>query len=230
MSVAAITARIGQIEAGIASLQSRSLQHVAAPTTTSTSGSGAVVTAGTDTATTFASALTAASTPASASSLASAVSPAPSPASPGTVSGGSTTGDDVVTAAKRYLGVPYVWGGESLSEGGFDCSGLVQQVFGELGTDLPRTARQQMTAGEPVASLAEARPGDLIVTRGGGHIMIYIGNGQVLHAPRPGEDVQIRDLFETDADITAIRRIVPAGGNADLVAAAARTAVTGASS
>ena len=127
-------------------------------------------------------------------------------------SSGGTDGDDIVAAARKYLGVPYVWGGESLSEGGFDCSGLVQKVFGEFDIDLPRVARQQMHSGTEVASLAEARPGDLIVTRGGGHIMIYIGDNKVLHAPRPGQDVQIRDMFETDADIDTIRRIVPAGG------------------
>src|SRR5699024_8053940 len=57
---------------------------------------------------------------------------------------GGTNGDDIVAAARKYLGVPYVWGGESLTEGGFDCSGLVQKVFSEFGVDMPRVARQQM--------------------------------------------------------------------------------------
>ncbi|GAB2972782.1 C40 family peptidase [Actinotalea caeni] len=238
MSIGAITERIGRIEATLAQL--RPAPPVVLPTaqTERTTTGGALSTnrtAGTF-ATELASAL-AATGPATATSPGTTSASVPTvptlssvPALPAlpTATGG-VTGDDVVTAARAYLGVPYVWGGESLAEGGFDCSGLVQHVFGELGVDLPRTAREQMRSGDAVGSLAEARPGDLIVTRGGGHIMIYIGDGRVLHAPRPGQDVQIRELFETDADITAIRRVVPPGGGTDLLAAAARTALTGAS-
>lgn len=119
------------------------------------------------------------------------------------------TGADVVDRAKRYLGVPYVWGGSNLDDGGLDCSGLVQLVFGELGVDMPRVVAQQMHEGQEVESLDQVRPGDLIVTRDGGHILIAIGNGQALHAPRPGAQVEIRNIFETDADVTTIRRILP---------------------
>src|SRR5437868_11636941 len=65
-----------------------------------------------------------------------------------------------VDVAQRFLGVPYVWGGESPS--GFDCSGLVQYVYGQLGVSLPRVAADQARVGQPVASLADARPGDLL--------------------------------------------------------------------
>lgn len=123
----------------------------------------------------------------------------------------AATGADVVAAAKKYLGVPYVWGGNDPKKG-LDCSSLVQTAFRDLGIDVPRVVRYQMSYGTEVNSLAEARPGDLIVTRGGQHIGIYLGDNKLLHAPRPGEDVQIREMFEKDADITSIRRIVPADG------------------
>lgn len=114
-------------------------------------------------------------------------------------------GEQIVATAEKYLGVPYVWGGESLAEGGLDCSGLVQLVFSEHGIDLPRTARQQMHEGVEVPSLDQARPGDLVVTRGGAHIGIYVGDGQMIHAPRPGRTVEVRPLQE--GEITTIRRV-----------------------
>lgn len=121
---------------------------------------------------------------------------------------GPVTGQDLVDAARTYLGVPYVWGGESLSEGGLDCSGLVQRSFADLGvTDVPRVARDQATLGTPVASLADALPGDLVVFGGGTHIGIYAGDGKMIDAPQPGKVVQLRDVYETP---TAIRRVLPA--------------------
>ncbi|WP_220093986.1 C40 family peptidase [Arthrobacter sp. AQ5-05] len=121
---------------------------------------------------------------------------------------GGVDGSDVVAAAKKYLGVPYVWGGNN-PKIGLDCSSFVQHTFKDLGVGLPRVARQQATQGTEVPSLAQAKPGDLIVTRGGGHIGIYLGDNKMIHAPRPGESVSIRKLFETDATIMTIRRIVP---------------------
>lgn len=117
-------------------------------------------------------------------------------------------GSDVVQASKKYLGIPYVWGGNN-PKIGLDCSSFVQHTFRDLGVELPRVARQQAKEGTEVPSLAKARPGDLIVTRGGGHIGIYLGDNKMIHAPRPGETVSIRELFETDATIMTIRRIVP---------------------
>lgn len=137
-------------------------------------------------------------------------------------SGNGTSGSDVVASARKYLGVPYVWGGNN-PKIGLDCSSLVQQSFKDLGVSLPRVARDQAKQGTEVPSLAQAKPGDLIVTRGGGHIGIYLGDNKMIHAPRPGENVSIRKLFETDADIMTIRRIVPADG-----AAAPAQAVAGA--
>jgi cell wall-associated NlpC family hydrolase len=146
---------------------------------------------------------------------------------------GAATGTDVVAAASKYLGVPYVFGGEDSS--GMDCSGLVQRVYGDLGIQVPRLVSGQMTIGTEVGSLAEAKPGDLIVTSGGDHILIYAGNNKVIHAPYEGRTVSLVDAYMTDADITTIRRVIPevgapavptavtpngVGGNGDLLAAA----------
>jgi cell wall-associated NlpC family hydrolase len=114
-----------------------------------------------------------------------------------------------VDVAQQYLGVPYVWGGESPS--GFDCSGLVQYVYGQLGVDLPRTAAEQARVGQPVASLDEARPGDLLAFHDPiDHIGIYAGNGLMVVAPKTGEAVKVQNVYDTP---TAIRRVLPSGGS-----------------
>ena len=129
----------------------------------------------------------------------------------GTVhTGGAATGNDVVSVAKKYIGVPYVWGGTNPATG-MDCSGFTQRVFKDLGVGLPRVVSDQMRQGTPVASLAEAKPGDLLVSFGGNHISIYLGNGKAIDAPVPGKTIQIRDAWEQQSNLTSIRRIVPAG-------------------
>ncbi len=123
---------------------------------------------------------------------------------PARVQGGLSPAVDV---AQQFLGVPYAWGGASPS--GFDCSGLVQYVFGQLGVDLPRTAADQAQVGQPVASLADAHPGDLLAFHDPvDHIGIYAGNGLMVVAPKTGDVVKVQPVYETP---TAIRRILPAG-------------------
>lgn len=124
------------------------------------------------------------------------------------VAPGTATGQDVAAAARRYEGVPYVFGGEDST--GMDCSGLVQRVLADLGIAAPRLVSGQADLGTEVPSLDQALPGDLIVTRGEGHIAIYLGDGKIIHAPKPGRNVEIVDAYMTDATIDTIRRVVPA--------------------
>jgi hypothetical protein len=116
-----------------------------------------------------------------------------------------TTGVDIATTAQKYLGVPYVFGGEDAS--GIDCSGLVQRTLADLGIDAPRLVSGQSTIGTEVPSKDQVQPGDLIVLDGGEHIVIAIGDGKVIHAPEPGRNVQIADMWFDDSDIVTIRRV-----------------------
>ncbi|MEJ5867326.1 transglycosylase SLT domain-containing protein [Pseudokineococcus sp. 5B2Z-1] len=136
---------------------------------------------------------------------------------------GGASGDDVVAAARRYLGVPYRWGGTDPATG-LDCSGLVQRVYQDLGVQLPRVAKDQGTVGAPVPDLASARPGDLVVLDGGGHIGIYVGDGKMLHAPHKGDVVKISAVWETP---TAIRRVLGEGGSTAGTTGAAHAAGAG---
>jgi peptidoglycan DL-endopeptidase CwlO len=118
---------------------------------------------------------------------------------------GGDLGQRAVALAKQQLGKPYVWGAESPSSG-FDCSGLVQYTFKQLGVDLPRVSRDQARAGQPVASLAQARPGDLIAFGSPvDHIGIYAGGNKMVVAPHSGDVVKVQEIYRTPS---AIRRVV----------------------
>jgi cell wall-associated NlpC family hydrolase len=126
------------------------------------------------------------------------------------ISGGTATAQGLVADAEKYLGVPYKWGGESLSEGGLDCSGLVLRSLTDLGvTGVPRTAKEQMSLGSPVSDLSAAKPGDLLIFHGGTHIAIYLGNNRMIEAPKAGSVVRETTVWATP---TAIRRILPQAG------------------
>jgi len=108
--------------------------------------------------------------------------------------------EELVKAARSFLGVPYLWGGTS-AEDGFDCSGLTMTVYQLGGLDLPRTSGEQYQSGEPVGQEALQR-GDLVffATAGRGkvsHVGIYIGDGQFIHAPRRGRAIGIDSLSGT---------------------------------
>ncbi|MHB9862421.1 C40 family peptidase [Streptomyces sp. YIM S03343] len=93
-----------------------------------------------------------------------------------------------VAAARSALGRPYIWGASG--PGGFDCSGLMQWSYAQAGIQLPRTSQEQRFAGHHVP-LSQARPGDLVVYRSdASHVAMYVGHGQVIHAPHPGAPVR----------------------------------------
>lgn len=218
MSVEAVLSRISEIRSQIDTL--RGGTATAAPSASATSGAAgssafadALATAdGTN------GAATAAGTTAAATATGTRAPATSVDAGAGTLATGSgATGADVVADAKKYLGVPYVFGGETTA--GMDCSGLVQTVFKDLGVTMPRVVPDQAKMGVEVGSLKDAQPGDLIIPKGEGHVVIYVGDGKVLHAPRPGKDVRIVDNWYSDADIATIRRIVPAQAASAPVAA-----------
>jgi cell wall-associated NlpC family hydrolase len=106
--------------------------------------------------------------------------------------------DELVQTARRYLGIPYRWGGVT-DKGGFDCSGLTMVWYRLNGLNLPRVSQHQFSAGRAIGK-EELRLGDLVffATRKKGvvsHVGLYIGENRFIHAPRTGENVQIESLL-----------------------------------
>ncbi|TWX38923.1 NlpC/P60 family protein [Frigoribacterium sp. ACAM 257] len=207
-----VLSRIDDIRTQIDQLRSGRTPSVLGTAAAASAGSGASATSAGAFADALAGTSGAGATGAAGAAGGLATTPSVAAVKGSVATGSGATGADVVSGAKKYLGVPYVFGGESAS--GMDCSGLVQTVFGELGVSMPRVVPDQARMGAEVPSLAEAKPGDLLVAKGEGHIVIYLGDGKVLHAPRPGKDVQIVDNWYKDSDLSTIRRVVPATGTA----------------
>jgi peptidoglycan DL-endopeptidase CwlO len=115
----------------------------------------------------------------------------PTPPAAAPVSGGHP---QAASIALQYLGIKYQWGGASPGTG-FDCSGLVMYVFAQLGVQLPHFAAGQYGYGTAVPR-DQLQPGDLVFFDGLSHVGIYIGNGQMVHAPQTGDVVKISPLSE----------------------------------
>ncbi|MFD7453192.1 NlpC/P60 family protein [Kitasatospora sp. NPDC059827] len=113
-----------------------------------------------------------------------------STAAPVKIAPGSSHGAAALAAAATKVGSPYVWGATGPSS--FDCSGLMVWAFNQAGVSLPRTSQEQAGAGTRIGSdISQAQPGDMLIFYGDAHhVGIYAGNGQVLHAPKPGASVR----------------------------------------
>ena len=111
-------------------------------------------------------------------------------------------GTAVADFAKQYVGLPYVWGGESL-ETGADCSGFTRAVYGHFGVELPHFDQYQRSYGEEVASLDDAKPGDLIFYHN--HVAVYIGNYHVVNCSTEEVGTIISDVDYRSVEM--IRRI-----------------------
>ena len=144
-------------------------------------------------------------------------------ANKGTTATSGVTGDQVVNAAKKYLGTPYVFGSTDPKKG-LDCSSLVQRAFKDMGVEVPRLSWQQAKAGEKVeGGLKNAKPGDILAFDSPvDHVAIYLGDNKMIAAPKPGDVVKIQSVYETP---THIRRVVGTEATAGATAVGAAGAV-----
>lgn len=111
---------------------------------------------------------------------------------------GTATGSaaEVIAYGSKFLGYPYVLG--ATGPNAYDCSSFMQHIFRKVGISLPRTTYQQVNCGVPV-SMANLQPGDLVFTEptsaGPGHVGVYVGNGQMLHAANPRQGIIIGGIY-----------------------------------
>lgn len=118
-----------------------------------------------------------------------------------------TVAENLVEYAKQFVGYPYVYGGNSLTNG-TDCSGFTKLIYAEYGINLPRVAYDQSFVGVEV-SVSQIQIGDLVLSGYEGkthHVAIYIGNGQIVHALNPNAGIVITDLYIMP--ITHVRRVL----------------------
>jgi cell wall-associated NlpC family hydrolase len=109
-----------------------------------------------------------------------------------------------VGVALSFVGTPYVWGGAS--PGGFDCSGLVMYAYGQVGVSLPHSSYALWNVGVPVPR-DQLQPGDLVFFSGLGHVGIYMGGGQFVHAPQTGDVVKVSSI-DAHGSFVGARRIL----------------------
>jgi len=127
-------------------------------------------------------------------------------------------GNDLVKYALQFLNTPYVWGGAR--PGGFDCSGLMQYVYGHFGLSIPRVTYDQIHAGRTVANMQSAQAGDLVFFDSDhngtpSHVGMYMGNGRIVVADRTGTPVRVRSLSDEDKvlGVTRIGGVIATNSN-----------------
>ena len=126
--------------------------------------------------------------------------PAPAPTAPPPSANQGV--DAVVSIAQKYLGIPYVWGGSTPSQG-FDCSGLTSYVYKQAGLYIPRTASQQQAF---MKKTTTPQPGDLVVFGSpGNHVGIYVSPGMMIAAPVPGDVVKLQTIWMTPTNYGTLR-------------------------
>ena len=132
------------------------------------------------------------------------------PAMANEASATSDVSQRILGFAHKQIGQDYVWGAESRAEGGFDCSGLIDAAYRAAGIDLPGrlTTYSAAKLGKSVKG-QPLRAGDMIISNGGEHMVMYVGDNRVIAAPRTGTKVQYQPLSRFSGDIVDIRRVIP---------------------
>ena len=106
---------------------------------------------------------------------------------------------------KECINVPYLYGGNSLQ--GFDCSGLMQYLYKQIGKDIPRTSQEQYEFGKEIAKNEKFKFGDLIFYNDTDYVVMYLGENKILEAPHTGANVRISNIFD-ERNFCGARRIL----------------------